>query len=114
VTAILHCNNLRDISEDQVVGKSSIAAAIGAQPSRWLYAALLAAAYASIAVAGVTGTVSAWALIGLAPAPFAFDAVRKLFVADDRPAMNRIMVRSAKVHGWTGVALAAGLMIASF
>lgn len=113
VTAILHCNNLRDISEDQVVGKSSIAAAIGVQPSRWFYAALLGAAYASIAVAGVTGTVSAWALIGLAPAPFAFDAVRKLFVAEDRPAMNRIMVRSAKVHGWTGVALAAGLMTAS-
>jgi 1,4-dihydroxy-2-naphthoate polyprenyltransferase len=113
VTAILHCNNLRDISEDQAVGKRSIAAAIGVTPSNWVYAALLAAAYVTIAAASATGAVSAWALLGLAPAPFAYDAVRKLFAAEDRPAMNRIMVRSAKVHGWTGVTLAAGLTIAS-
>jgi hypothetical protein len=53
-------------------------------------------------------------LLGLTPGPFAFDGVRKLFAAEDRPAMNQIMVRSAKVHGWTGVTLAAGLAIASF
>ena len=114
VTAILHCNNLRDISEDRAVGKRSIAAAIGVGPSNWVYAALMGAAYLSIVVASATGAISVWALLGLAPAPFAFDAVRKLFAAGDRPAMNRIMVRSAKVHGWTGVTLAAGLAIASF
>jgi 1,4-dihydroxy-2-naphthoate polyprenyltransferase len=114
VTAILHCNNLRDISEDQAVGKKSIAAAIGVRASNWAYAGLMAGAYAAIVAAVATDVVSLWALVGLAPAPLAYDAVRKLFVAEDRPAMNRIMVRSAKVHGWTGVTLAAGLTIASF
>ncbi len=114
VTAILHCNNLRDISEDQAVGKLSIAAVIGIQPSRWMYASLVSAAYLIIAGAALTGVVSGWALIGLSPAPFALDAVRKLFAADDRIAMNQVMVQSGKVHGWTGVTLAAGLLIASF
>ena len=113
VTAILHCNNLRDISEDQALGKRSIAAAIGVQPSRWLFAALLAGAYISIAVAGTTNIITAWLLIGLIPAPFALATVRKLFDANDRPSMNTIMVKSARVHGWTGVTLAVGLTIAS-
>ena len=112
VTAILHCNNLRDISEDREVGKRSIAAWIGVTPSRWLYGAFLATAYGVIVALAATGTISAWGALGLLPAPWAADAVRKLFAANDRPAMNVIMVRSAKLHGWTGVALAGGLAIA--
>ncbi len=113
VTAILHCNNLRDISEDQAVGKQSIAAWIGVTPSRWGYTALLAAAYASVAVLGAVGTVSAWALLGLLPLPWAAQAAYRLFKAEDRPAMNRLMIRSAKLHGWTGLALATGLTVAA-
>ena len=111
VTAILHSNNLRDVDEDRAAGKHSIAARIGATPSRWLYAGLLGAAYATIAALGATGTPSAWVLLGLAPAPWAFAAARGLFRADDRLAMNRMMVRSAQLHGVTGLTLAAGLLI---
>jgi 1,4-dihydroxy-2-naphthoate octaprenyltransferase len=113
VTAILHCNNLRDIAEDREVGKRSIAAALGVTASRWFYAGLLAAAYATIAILAATQSSSAWVALGLLPAPWAVDAVRKLFQADDRMAMNRIMVRSAKLHGWTGVTMATGLAIAA-
>ena len=113
VTAILHCNNLRDIAEDKEVGKRSIAAALGVTASRWGYAALLAAAYGAIAALAATGTTSAWILVGLLPAPWAYVAIRNLFQADDRMDMNRIMVRSAKLHGWTGVTMAAGLVIAA-
>jgi len=113
VTAILHCNNLRDIAEDKEVGKRSIAAALGVTASRWGYAALLAAAYGAIAALAATGTTSAWILVGLLPAPWAYVAILNLFQADDRMDMNRIMVRSAKLHGWTGVTMAAGLVIAA-
>ena len=67
VTAILHCNNLRDISEDQAVGKRSIAAALGVTPSRWLYAGLLAAAYGAIAFMGAATTITLWAIAGASP-----------------------------------------------
>lgn len=113
VTAILHMNNLRDIEEDQAVGKRSIAAAIGVTASRWAYAGLLAAAYGAIVAMAASGAVTVWALLGLLPVPFAFDAARKLFATSDRPAMNKLMVRSAEIHGWTGVTLAAGLAIAA-
>ena len=109
VTAILHANNLRDIEEDRAVGKRSIAAAIGLTPGRWVYAGLIAAAFAVIAALGATGTPSPWALLGLLPLPWAYAAARALFRADDRTVMNRMLVRSAKLHGWTGLTLAAGL-----
>ena len=113
VTAILHVNNLRDISEDLEAGKRSIAAAIGVASSRWLYAGYLASAYLSIAATAVAGVVGPWALLGLAPLPWAVGAARALFAAEERAAMNRLLVRSAKLHGWTGVALAAGLYASS-
>ena len=111
VTAILHCNNLRDITEDRETGKRSIAAAIGVTPSRWLYAGFLASAYVSIAAVTIAGVVSPWALLGLAPLPWAVGAARALFASEDRAAMNRLLVRSGKLHGWTGLALAAGLYV---
>ena len=113
VTAILHVNNLRDVPEDLAVGKRSIAAAIGVTASRWLYAAFIAGAYVSILGIALSGVVSLWALLGLAPLPWGVGAVRNLFAADDRAAMNRLLVRSAKLHGWTGLTLAAGLYVSS-
>jgi 1,4-dihydroxy-2-naphthoate octaprenyltransferase len=113
VTAILHCNNLRDVDEDHEVGKRSIAMALGPTPSRWLYAGLLAAAYGTIIALTATDVISQWGLAGLLPAPWAVGSVRMLLAADDRPAMNRVMVRSAKIHGWTGLTLATGLLYAT-
>ena len=113
VTAILHVNNLRDISEDLEAGKRSIAASIGVASSRWLYAGYLASAYLSIAAVAVSGVVGPWALLGLAPLPWAVGAARALFAAEERAAMNRLLVRSAKLHGWTGITLAAGLYASS-
>ena len=113
VTAILHCNNLRDIDEDMAAGKRSIAAVLGLTPSRWLYAALLAAAYGTVASLAMSGNVSTWGLLGLLPAPWAVATARRLFLARERVEMNRMLVRSAKLHGWTGLTLAAGLSIAA-
>jgi 1,4-dihydroxy-2-naphthoate octaprenyltransferase len=114
VTAILHCNNLRDVTEDRAVGKLSIAGAIGPTPSLWVYAGLLAAAYGTVLALGASGSVPGWVLVGLLPVPWAYGAVRHLFAASDRPAMNRAMVRSAKLHGWTGVTLAVGLALGAW
>ena len=113
VTAILVVNNIRDAEEDREAGKRSIATAAGVRAAQWSYAAMLAAAYLSIAGAAVGGAVSLWALLGLAPLPWAVGAARGLFSAQERPAMNRLLVRTAKLHGWTGLALAAGLYASS-
>ena len=113
VTAILVVNNIRDAEEDREAGKRSIATSAGVRAAQWSYAAMLAAAYLSIAGAALGGVVSLWALLGLAPLPWAVGAARGLFSARERPAMNRLLVRTAKLHGWTGLALAAGLYASS-
>lgn len=113
VTAILHCNNLRDVTEDRDAGKRSIAMLIGPRPSLWLYAALMYGAYAVIAVVTLAQVLPWFALLGLAPLPMAHKAVRKLFAATERPQFNQVMVLCAKTHGWTGIALAAGLTLAA-
>ena len=113
VTAILVVNNIRDVEEDREAGKRSLATAAGARVAMWTYAALLAGAYLSIAGAAFGGAVSPWALLGLAPLPWAVGAARALFAAGERPAMNRLLVRSGKLHGLTGLALAAGLYASS-
>ena len=113
VTAILVVNNIRDVEEDREAGKRSLATAAGARVAMWTYAALLAGAYLSIAGAALGGAVSLWALLGLAPLPWAVGAARALFAAGERPAMNRLLVRSGKLHGLTGLALAAGLYASS-
>ena len=87
---------------------------IGPVPSLWAYAGLLTVAYFTVLALSATGSVTAWVLLGLVPVPWAYGAVRQLFAAADRPAMNRVMVRSAKLHGWTGVMLATGLTIGAF
>lgn len=113
VTAILHVNNLRDIEEDREAGKRSLASVVGVPASRRLYAGMLAAAYLSVAGAVAGGALSAWALLALAPLPRAVGASRALFAAGDRAAMNRLLVRTAKLHGWTGLCLAVGLYAGS-
>ena len=113
VTAILVVNNIRDVEEDREAGKRSLATAAGTRAATWTYAALLAGAYLSIAGAALGGAVSPWALLGLAPLPWAAGAARALFAAEERPAMNRLLVRSGKLHGLTGLALAAGLFASS-
>ena len=113
VTAILVVNNIRDVEEDRQAGKRSLATAAGTRVAMWAYAVLLAGAYLSIAGAALGGAVSVWALVGLAPLPWAVGAARALFAAAERSAMNRLLVRSGKLHGWTGLALAAGLYVSS-
>ncbi|MBM3940718.1 MAG: 1,4-dihydroxy-2-naphthoate octaprenyltransferase [SAR202 cluster bacterium] len=114
VTSIMHCNNLRDIDEDRAQGKRSIATWVGLPVGRRVYAALLAAAHLSIVALAVAGLLPAWALLALLTLPLAVDTVRGLWRAGDRMAMNRMMVRTARLHFLTGVLLAVGLAVAAF
>ena len=112
VTAILHCNNLRDVDEDRATGKRSLAGRLGRRRSEAVYAALLGAGYASLLGAALaTAPAHLWTLIALATAPWAWGAAAMLRRARDRADMNRLMVRTASLHWRTGLLLAAGLTL---
>lgn len=111
VTSIMHCNNLRDVAEDRASGKRSLATMLSAQRGYQLYAGLLIGAYVSLVGVVAAGVVGPWALLGLAPVPWAIGATRMLWRAEGRPAMNGLMVRTAGLHWWTGLTLATGLAL---
>ena len=71
VTAILHVNNLPRYLRGPGGGEAEHRRSIGVASSRWLYAGYLASAYLSIAAVAVAGVVGPWALLGLAPLPWA-------------------------------------------
>ncbi|MDA1215550.1 MAG: 1,4-dihydroxy-2-naphthoate octaprenyltransferase [Chloroflexi bacterium] len=111
VTAIMHCNNLRDIEEDREHGKHTIATLTGWARGLWVYAGLLAAAYVTVTVAALTGALPAFAPLGLITIPIAFQAAQGLWHADGRPAMNRAMVRTAMLHVYTGIWVSLGIAL---
>ena len=111
VTAIMHCNNLRDIEEDREHGKHTVATLTGWRRGLWVYAGLLTAAYVAITAAALTGALPTLALLGLAPIPLAFRAAQGLWHAEGRPAMNRAMVRTAMLHVYTGVWVSLGIAL---
>ena len=60
VTAILHCNNLRDVDEDRENGKRTFVTMLGPGVGRVIYVGFLLASYGSIVIVAVTGVVSIW------------------------------------------------------
>jgi 1,4-dihydroxy-2-naphthoate octaprenyltransferase len=114
VTAILHCNNLRDIREDSETGKRTLAKVMGTNAGRWLYIALLTCAYLSVATLCVSGLIHPFGWFGLLSVPLAISTVRLLRIADERRIMNRVMVRTGILHAISGGTLALGIAIGSF
>src|SRR5699024_10830597 len=51
--ALLVVNNLRDIPTDTIAGKRTLAVRLGDQPTRWLFVALLVAAFGLAVVAAI-------------------------------------------------------------
>lgn len=76
ICALLVVNNLRDIPTDTVAGKRTLAVRLGDARTRWFYTTLVVATFVLVVVAAI-----AWrpaALLGLAAAPFAVPAVRRI------------------------------------
>jgi 1,4-dihydroxy-2-naphthoate polyprenyltransferase len=77
--AILVANNLRDIPTDAGAGKRTLAVRLGDANSRWLYVALVSAAFAAALVAAlVPGSGRPWALLALGAVAAAVAPVRSV------------------------------------
>lgn len=113
VTAILHCNNLRDIREDAETGKRTLAKVMGEPIGRWLYIALLVSAYLCVAILCMSGLINPFGWLGLLPLPLAISTIRLVRIAEERRLMNRVMVRTGILHALSGVTLASGIAIGS-
>lgn len=82
--AVLHVNNMRDISTDKAAGVTSFAALVGMNFSKWLYVIYLAAPYLFIIGYVTVGLLSPWSLLLVCSAPLAFKNILILFDKEKR------------------------------
>ena len=110
VTAILHCNNMRDVDEDSKAGKISIAILLGSNFSKFVYSMFIVIAYLVIGALALS-ELGYWISLGLVTIPIGIQSIVKVFRGNDKASMNKLMVISAKLHAWTGYALSLGILL---
>jgi 1,4-dihydroxy-2-naphthoate octaprenyltransferase len=109
--AILVVNNVRDLETDRRAGKRTLAVRLGRARARRLYAAMVAAAFATAPLPWLLGSLSAWLLLPLATAPGAAALVRTVRDHSDGPTLNRALARTGLLQLAFCVLLSAGLLL---
>jgi len=108
-TAILVVNNVRDVATDARAGKRTLAVRIGAPAARRLYTALVAGAFVSPLLLGLSGLAPASVLVALAAAPAARAPLRAVRGGAGGPELNGVLAATARLHLLFGALLAAGI-----
>lgn len=107
-TAILLVNNVRDVDGDRRAGKRTVVVRAGRRAGRVLYAAMLAAAFAT--ALGLARVVPAPAAAGVLLAlPLAWTPLTAVLTRTDGPALNAALAATARLHLAFGLLFAAGL-----
>ena len=106
--AILVANNLRDIVGDAVVGKRTLAVALGDRDTRRLYAALVLLPLVLTALAGIRS----WpVLLGLLALPLAIAVTRRVLGGADGRRLIRVLGETGLLLLIWSVATAVGLAL---
>lgn len=111
VTAILVVNNYRDLATDRAAGKRTLAVIMGPDRTRTLFVALTFGAMVLIAVFAAIGLTPLPTIFAAILAPYAMGPTRIMYRPSDGPALVRALKMTARLHLWTGLVLAAGLLI---
>ena len=110
-TAILVVNNYRDLETDRAVGKRTLAVIIGPEKTRSLFVALVYGSYLLIALFAMLGWTPLPTALAAFIVPYATGPVRIMYRQSDGPALIRALKMTARLHLWTGLVIAAGLLI---
>ncbi|MDP8959639.1 MAG: 1,4-dihydroxy-2-naphthoate polyprenyltransferase [Actinomycetota bacterium] len=108
VTSILVVNNIRDIETDAVAGKRTLAVVLGREAAGGLFAALVAAAFAAIALFAVTGWAPPPTALALAAAPLAVPLIRRVRRYTAGPLLVEALKGTARLHALVAALLSAG------
>ena len=115
VTAILHGNEWRDISEDARVGGSTFAVRAGRKAAHIGYLALVVGAYLALGVAVLVEALPVQALLALLSLPLLVRVIRdsELGSIGQQRAIAMIDLETAQLHAAFGFLLVVGLAIAA-
>ena len=110
-TAILVVNNYRDVDEDRVSGKRTLAVRFGRKANLWLYRILLAAAYAVPLFHLLAPQHTFWVLLPLLSAPFAIKNLIIMQSKTDGPSLNNALAGTAQVLMIFGLLYSIGFLL---
>jgi 1,4-dihydroxy-2-naphthoate octaprenyltransferase len=110
IVAILVVNNLRDIEEDRVAGKRTLAVRFGAPFARYEYLACLVLAYASLGPALGFGLVPPWTLLTLLSLPLVWKNSR-LVMEEEGRVLNAALGGTGMIALVWSLLFAAGILI---
>jgi 1,4-dihydroxy-2-naphthoate octaprenyltransferase len=109
--AILVVNNYRDLETDRTAGTRTLAVIIGPDRTKTLFVVLTFGAMVLIAVFATTGLTPLPTAFATFLMPYAMGPTRIMYRESDGPALIRALKMTARLHLWTGLVLAAGLLI---
>jgi 1,4-dihydroxy-2-naphthoate polyprenyltransferase len=115
VTAILHGNEWRDVSEDARAGISTLSIRTGRRAAHALYLALVVGAYLVLSLAVAVQALPAQSLLAMLSLPLLVRAIRasELGASGQQRAIAMIDLETAQLHAAFGFLLAAGIAIAA-
>jgi 1,4-dihydroxy-2-naphthoate polyprenyltransferase len=109
--AILVVNNYRDLDTDRSAGKRTLAVIIGPERTRTLFVILVYGAFLLIALFAVMRWTPFPTVFAALLAPYAMGPVRIIYRKSDGPSLIRALKMTARLHLWTGLVIAAGVLI---
>jgi len=107
VANILHANNLRDIDNDRLRHKVTIADVVGRPAADYILWALTLAAFACVVIVAAVGEAPPWTLVVALAIPAAMTMLKCLAAREAR-ALNPLVRNSARLHMHFGLLLALG------
>jgi 1,4-dihydroxy-2-naphthoate polyprenyltransferase len=110
-TALLVVNNLRDIPTDQAVGKVTLAVRLGEDRTRWLYVALVVAAYVLLAPLVVL-TSEGWLALAAVSLVVAWKGIERVRHAALGPQLVVALGHTAQAQLLFAVLLTVGFVVA--
>jgi 1,4-dihydroxy-2-naphthoate octaprenyltransferase len=115
VTAILHGNEWRDVSDDARAGISTLSIRAGRRAAHLLYLTLVVGAYVALALAVAAGVLPPPSLLAMLSLPLLVRAIRssELGANGQQRAIAMIDLETAQLHAAFGFLLVAGLAIAA-
>jgi 1,4-dihydroxy-2-naphthoate octaprenyltransferase len=115
ITAIIWINEFPDLDADLAAGKRHLVARLGLNPSRWVYAALMAAPFISLFVLIEIFHLPDLIVAALLPLPLAVRAVRLAFrTSPDDPDFVPAQALTIQTHFLTGLTLTLALLYAAW
>jgi 1,4-dihydroxy-2-naphthoate octaprenyltransferase len=106
--AILVVNNLRDLPNDAVAGKRTLAVRLGASATRVLYCTCMVCPFVLL---GAIAVVRPWALIALCCLPMIVAPLRRVAGGATGPALIEVLVETGRIQLVYGLLLAVGLSL---